>query len=472
MPDKSQCEIGIFGLGVMGSNVLLNMAEKGLIVAGYNRDINKIKGLGQESLKHAIHVTDDIKAFVQLLKRPRRVMLLVPAGPIVDSVIEELLPFLSTGDLIIDAGNSYFKDTNIRTSKLKKEGIQFLGIGISGGEYGARHGPSIMPGGEKEAYNQIHLVLEAIAAKVRGEPCVTYLGAGSSGHFVKMVHNGIEYAIMQLISETYDLMRRGLGLSDDQLCNVYTQWNKGELNSYLIEITSSIFDKVDDKTGKKLIDNILDVAKQNGTGMWTTQSAMELQIPAPTIDAAVTMRDLSVLVTDREQISEVFQFSVETPIDNKEMFITTLHDALFTAMIIAYAQGMAILNAASDEYQYGLSLESVSKIWRGGCIIRAALLDDICVAFKSNKDLSNLMLDPDMAVKIKKHQASLRKIVSQAPALGIPIPGLMSALGYLDAFRSRILPANLIQAQRDYFGSHNYDRIDTKGTFHTDWEKK
>jgi 6-phosphogluconate dehydrogenase len=472
MINKPQCEIGIIGLGVMGRNLLLNMADKGFTVAGFDKDPSKVKSLQDESKNHTIHDTTDIEEFIKMLKPPRSVMLLVPAGPIVDSVIEELVPLLSSGDLIIDAGNSYFKDTNIRTNKLKEKSIQFLGIGVSGGEYGARHGPSIMPGGSKAAYDQIHLVLEAIAAKVKSEPCVTYLGSGSSGHFVKMVHNGIEYAIMQLISESYDLMKRGLGLNDEKLHDVYSQWNKGELNSYLIEITSHIFEKIDDKTGKKLVDNILDVAKQNGTGMWTTQSAMELQMPAPTIDAAVTMRDLSVFINERKQISKIYQLSATQLIDDNEKFITTLHDALFTAVIISYAQGMAILKAASDKYQYGLSLDSVAKIWRGGCIIRAALLEDISTAFSENKDLLNLMLDPHVATKIMKHEGSLRKIVSQTPALGIPIPGLMSALGYLDAFRSNVLPANLIQAQRDYFGSHSYDRIDTKGTFHTQWGEK
>ncbi len=281
--NKPQCEIGVFGLGVMGSNLLLNMADHGFTVAGYNRDISKLKNITEGPTKDNIHITSDIKAFVELHRLPRAIMLLVPAGPVVDSVIEDLLPYLEPGDLIIDAGNSYYKDTDVRTNKLKDKGIQFLGIGVSGGEYGARHGPSIMPGGSKTAYERVHKVLEAIAANVKREPCVTYLGAGSSGHYVKMVHNGIEYGIMQLISESYDLMKRGAGVNNDQLHKIYSEWNKGELNSYLIEITADIFAKEDDTGHNKLIDKIIGVAEQNGTGMWTARSAMELQVPVPTL---------------------------------------------------------------------------------------------------------------------------------------------------------------------------------------------
>jgi len=472
MANKTPCEIGIIGLGVMGRNMLLNMADHGFTVAGYDKDPNQVNSLRMEAEHRTIHDTVDIQAFVAMLRRPRAMLLLVPAGPIVDSVIQDLLPYLEQGDLIIDAGNSYFKDTDIRTSNLKTKGIQFLGIGVSGGEYGARHGPSIMPGGSKQAYDRIHEVLEAITAKVNHEPCVTYLGAGSSGHFIKMVHNGIEYAIMQLISETYDLMKRGLGLHDDQLRDVYSEWNKGELNSYLIEITSHIFAKVDDKTGKKLINAIVDVAKQNGTGMWTAKSAMELQVPVPTIDLAVTMRDLSVFVQERHASSAIYTRAIGSIKTPHKQFITELRDALYTGMIIVYAQGFALLKVASDQYQYDLSLEAIARIWRGGCIIRAALLNDICAAFHAKSDLSNLILAPNLSPKIKEYQESLRKIVSQTVEIGIPIPGLMSALGYLDALRSNWLPANLVQAQRDYFGSHHYERIDAKGEFHTEWGEK
>jgi 6-phosphogluconate dehydrogenase len=379
---------------------------------------------------------------------------------------------LGKGDLIIDAGNSYFKDTDVRARNLAAKGIQFLGVGVSGGEEGARHGPSIMPGGPKEAYERVRPVFEAVAAKVSGDPCVTWLGPGSAGHFVKMVHNGIEYAVMQLIAETYDLMKRGLALSDDQLREVFSAWNKGELNGYLVEITSHIFSKVDERTGQRLIDEILDVAKQKGTGMWTSQSAMELQVPIPTIDLAVAMRDLSVFAKERELASAIFQRSRQRFTGDHDRFLTQLGRALFAGMIIIYAQGMALLAVASGKYGYDLNLEAVARIWRGGCIIRAALLEDICAAFHARRDLPNLLLDPKLSHKVMEHQEDLRQVVCQAAESGVPTPGLMVSLGYLDAYRSAWLPANLIQAQRDYFGAHTYERVDAKGTFHTEWEKE
>jgi 6-phosphogluconate dehydrogenase len=396
----------------------------------------------------------------------------VPAGAPVDSVIKDVSPHLDEGDLIIDAGNSYFKDTDVRGRNLAAKGIQFLGVGVSGGEEGARHGPSIMPGGPKEAYERVHAVFEAVAAKVNGAPCVTWLGSGSAGHFVKMVHNGIEYAVMQLIAETYDLMKRGLALSDDQLREVFSAWNKGELNGYLMEITSHIFSKVDERTGQRLIDEILDVAKQKGTGMWTSQSAMELQVPIPTIDLAVAMRDLSVFAKERELASAIFQRSRQRFTGDHDRFLTQLGRALFAGMIIIYAQGMALLAVASGKYGYDLNPEAVARIWRGGCIIRAALLEDICAAFHARRDLPNLLLDPNLSRKVMEHQEDLRQVVCQAAESGVPTPGLMVSLGYLDAYRSAWLPANLIQAQRDYFGAHTYERVDAKGTFHTEWEKE
>jgi 6-phosphogluconate dehydrogenase len=329
-----------------------------------------------------------------------------------------------------------------------------------------------MPGGPKEAYERVRPVFEAVAAKVSGDPCVTWLGPGSAGHFVKMVHNGIEYAVMQLIAETYDLMKRGLALSDDQLREVFSAWNKGELNGYLVEITSHIFSKVDERTGQRLIDEILDVAKQKGTGMWTSQSAMELQVPIPTIDLAVAMRDLSVFAKERELASAIFQRSRQRFTGDHDRFLTQLGRALFAGMIIIYAQGMALLAVASGKYGYDLNLEAVARIWRGGCIIRAALLEDICAAFHARRDLPNLLLDPNLSRKVMEHQEDLRQVVCQAAESGVPTPGLMVSLGYLDAYRSAWLPANLIQAQRDYFGAHTYERVDAKGTFHTEWEKE
>jgi 6-phosphogluconate dehydrogenase len=470
--NKVLCEMGIIGLGVMGNNLLLNMADHGFIVAGYDTDLKKVNNLKQVSQKHTVHNTTDIKTFIGLLRRPRAILLLVPAGSIVDSVIQDLLPHLEKGDLIIDAGNSYFKDTDRRITNLKSKGFEFMGVGISGGEEGARHGPSIMPGGSLEAYHRIRLVLEAIAAKADNTPCVTYLGPGSCGHFVKMVHNGIEYGIMQLIAETYDLMKRGLHLEDDQLRDLYSEWNKGDLNSYLIEITSKIFDKIDDKTGKKLINTILDMAAQNGTGMWTTQSAMELQVPVPTIDVAVTQRDLSVFVKERLAISAIYQKPTSHFHHNQQSFISDLHQALFASILIVFIQGMALLKQASNKYEYNLDLEAIATIWRGGCIIRSKLLEDIRSAFHKQPNLSNLLLDIHLSEKLMANQIGLRKTILQAIELGIPVPGFMSTLAYLDAYRSPWLPANLIQAQRDYFGSHRYERNDIKGSFHTEWEEK
>ena len=469
---KQTYEIGMIGLGVMGRNFLLNMADHGFHVAGYDKDKDKVDALQKEAVAREIYGAENIQDFIGSLRKPRAVMMLVPAGAPVDSVINELSGMLEPGDLIIDAGNSYFKDTDFRARKLAEKSIQYLGVGVSGGEEGARYGPSIMPGGTKEAYERIRHVFEAAAAKVNNKPCVTYLGSGSAGHFVKMVHNGIEYSIMQLISETYDIMKRGLKFNDDQLHEVYNTWNKNELNSYLMEITSNIFSKVDAKTNKRLIDEILDVARQKGTGMWTSQSAMELQVPTPTIDLAVAMRDLSVFEKQLKNADRVLHRSEKKFDGDKNLFLTKLHNALFTAVIISYAQGMALLSAASDKYEYHLDLEAVAGIWKGGCIIRAALLEDIEAAFHANRNLPNLLLDPYLSKKVMENQEDLRFVVCQACELGIPVMGLMVSLGYIDAYRSSWLPANLIQAQRDYFGAHTYERIDAKGSFHTEWLKK
>jgi 6-phosphogluconate dehydrogenase len=469
---KQSYEIGMVGLGVMGRNFLLNLADHGFHVAGYDKDLDKVNALQREAEAREIHGASNIQDFIELLKKPRAVMMLVPAGAPVDSVINELTGLLEPGDLIIDAGNSYYKDTDIRARKLAGKNIWYLGVGISGGEEGARFGPSIMPGGSKKSYERVRLMFEAAAAKVNNEPCVTYLGPGSAGHFVKMVHNGIEYSVMQLISETYDLMKRGLNFNDDQLQDVYEEWNKGELNSYLVEITSRIFSKVDKETNKRLIDEILDVARQKGTGMWTSQSAMELQVPTPSIDLAVAMRDLSVFEKQREIASKVLHRSMRRFNGDKKNFLKQLHSALYAAVIITYAQGMAILSAASEKYEYNLDLESVARIWRGGCIIRASLLENIREAFRKKRDLPNLLLDSDLSQKVMKNQEHFRQVVCRAIELGIPAMGLMVSLGYLDAYRSSWLPANLIQAQRDFFGAHTYERIDAKGTFHTEWLEK
>ena len=464
-------EIGMVGLGVMGRNFLLNMADHGFSVAGYDQDRAKVEALRQEAKERDVRGADDIKEFIGLLRKPRAVMMLVPAGAPVDSVIKDLLPYLQPGDLIIDGGNSYFKDTNLRGRVLAGKGIQFLGVGVSGGEEGARHGPSIMPGGPEGAYERVRPIFEAAAAKVEGDPCVAWLGPGSAGHFVKMVHNGIEYGVMQLLAETYDLMKRGLGLNDDELHDVYAAWNRGELNGYLVEITSHIFARVDEKTGKRLIDEILDEAKQKGTGMWTSQSAMELQVPMPTIDVAVAMRNLSVLEIQRRRAGVLLLEPGRGFDGDREKFLNQLGRALYAAMIVTYAQGMAVLTVASEKHQYQFNLETVARIWRGGCIIRAALLEHLRAAYRRQPGLPNLLLDGELANKVKTRAADLRRVVSTAAELGRPAPGFMTALAYLDGYRSPWLPANLIQAQRDYFGAHTYERIDAKGTFHTDWEK-
>ncbi len=468
---NKKCEIGIIGLGVMGQNLLLNMLDKGFTVTGYDTNAEQVHLLNEVSQKQ-IHTTTDIQEFIATLAQPRAIMLLVPAGEAVDFVIQQISPYLQSGDLIIDAGNSYFKDTDIRIAGLAKQGIQFMGIGISGGEEGARHGPSIMPGGSKTAYDRIAPILQAIAAKINNEPCEAYLGPGSAGHFVKMVHNGIEYGVMQLIAETYDLMKRGLHFEDNQIRDVYSNWNTGPLKSYLIEITSEIFEKTDEQTGKRLINEIVDIARQNGTGRWTSQSAMELQVPTPTIDIALAMRDLSVLKKERKQAQEKYKRILKSTHIDPILSTTQLGHALYAAILITYAQGMALLKVASDHYQYELTLETVARLWRGGCIIRATLLDDISNAFHTNETLSNLLLDPDLSQKLMKNQKDLRYIVCQSATLGIPIPGLMASLSYLDSYRSVNLPANLIQAQRDYFGAHCYEKKEMNGTFHTKWREK
>jgi len=471
MQPQQRYEISMVGLGVMGRNLLLNMADHGFSVAGYDKDLSKVEALRKESADRDIRGADNIHDFIGLLRPPRAVMMLVPAGPPVDSVIEDLLPNLDKGDLIIDAGNSYFKDTNLRARNLAAKGIQFLGVGVSGGEDGARHGPSIMPGGPKEAFERVRLVFEAVAAKVNGDPCVSWLGPGSAGHFVKMVHNGIEYGVMQLIAETYDLMKRGLGLTDDELHDVYSEWNNCELNGYLMEITGHIFIQSDETSGERLIDEILDVARQKGTGMWTSQSAMELHVPIPTIDMAVVMRDLSTFEDQRERIGALLQRPMEPFVGDRDAFLMQLRRALHVGLIMTYAQGLALLAVASEKYEYHLDLEAVAHIWQGGCIIRAALLEDIRTAFRNEPGLSNLLLDPDIWGKVMVSEEDLRRVVCSAAELGLPALGLMTALGYLDSYRSAWLPANLIQAQRDYFGAHTYERIDAKGTFHTEWEK-
>jgi 6-phosphogluconate dehydrogenase len=466
------CDLGLIGLGVMGRNFVLNLADHGFAVAVYNRTAERTRDfLEKEVGGRDIRAGYSLKEFAGLLKKPRAVLMLVAAGDPVDAVIKEILPFLDSGDLLIDCGNSHFTDTNRRARQISGKGLLYMGMGISGGEAGARLGPSLMPGGPKAGYERIRTMVEAAAAKVNGDPCVAYLGPGSAGDYVKMVHNGIEYGIMQLIAETYDLMKRGLGLKPEELQAVYQQWNQSELNSYLVEITAKIFGRRDERTGRPLIDLILDRAKQKGTGMWTSWDAMDLQAATPTIDVAVVMRDLSGNQEERQEGSKVLRGPQIAFGGNKERFIGKLQNALYAGMIVTYAQGMALLKKASQAYKYGLDLEAVARIWRGGCIIRAALLEEIRAAYKNRPDLDNLVLDPHLGQAFMLRQGDLRDVVGVAVDLGLPAPGFMASLAYFDAYRSPRLPANLIQAQRDFFGAHTYERVDAEGSFHTEWDK-
>ncbi len=462
--------LGMVGLGIIGRNLMLNMADHGFPVAGYDTDLTKVELLRTETEGRPIQTAVTAKELVAKLRVPRTVMMLVPAGRPVDAVIHDVLPYLSSGDMLIDGGNSYYRDTDLRAKALSERGILFMGVGLSGGEYGARHGPSLMPGGPKEGYERVRAIFEAVAAKVNGDPCVAYMGPGSAGHYVKMVHNGIEYGILESIAETYAFLKRALGLEDGELTKVYNQWNRGKLNAYLVEITAEIFLVTDEKTGKLLVDVILDEAKQLGTGKWTSQDAMDLRVPIPTIDISVAMRNLSALKDQREVGSRLLKGPVPEFGGDRQQFIDQLENALYVAMLVSFAQGMAVLRAASEAYDYHLNLETIARIWRGGCIIRAAMLESIRSAFREQPDLPNLMLNGEIAKALASAQGDLRPIVRSSADWGIVASALMASLAYYDGYRSAWLPANLIQAQRDYFGAHTYERVDEKGIFHTEWE--
>ena len=470
MENTNAFDFGMIGLGVMGRNFLLNLADHGFAVAGLDLDEAKVKTLAAEA-KEGIRVsaTQSDREFIAMLKKPRVIMMLVPAGKPVDAVVDGLLPYIEAGDIIIDGGNSLFSDTNRRVAELAEKNIHFLGVGVSGGEKGARYGPSIMPGGNKEAYERVRPMFEAVAAKVNGEPCVTWLGENSAGNYVKMVHNGIEYGLMQLISEAYDVLKKGMGLNDEDIRTTFAAWDQGELKSFLLEITAEIFGYKDEITGDLLVNLISDRARQKGTGKWTSQNAMDLQVPLQTIDMAVTLRDTSAYKELRQEISGVYK-NITDKI-KAEVTITTeqLRKAFYTSSLITYAQGMAMLAAADKEYTYDYQLSEIARIWRGGCIIRSACLEDIRNAFKINPALSNLLLDPQLSKKLTDYQADLRQTIVFAVNRGIPTAALMASVSYLDSFRSAKLPTNLIQAQRDYFGSHTYERIDQGGIFHTQW---
>lgn len=459
------------GLGTMGRNLLLNMADHGFAVAGYDKDPSKISLLEKEGNGKAVKGFDAVKDFVDSLQQPRVIMMLVPAGKIVDSVINDLLPFLSKGDIIIDGGNSHFTDTEERVKRLQQEGLHFFGMGISGGEEGARKGPSMMPGGDLAAYQHMQPVFEAIAAKVNGEPCVTYIGPGASGHFVKMVHNGIEYALMQLIADTYEILKTSFRADNKTIHDVFAEWNKGRLQSYLIEITADIF-AYTNPDGSYLVDQIKDAAKAKGTGKWTTQISTDLELPVPTIDVAVAMRDLSKYKSLREKAASVYPGEKQHHNSLTNEWISKLEEAYYFSMIMIYAQGMHLLSKASAEYKYDLNLAAIAKIWRGGCIIRAAFLENMYNAFSKNKNLEHLLLDKDISSMVPATAAAAREVVISQTGSGISVPAYSSALSYFDAIRSGQMPTNLVQAQRDYFGAHTYELTGKEGVFHTEWKKE
>ncbi|RFZ81454.1 NADP-dependent phosphogluconate dehydrogenase [Mucilaginibacter terrenus] len=464
---------GMIGLGVMGRSLLLNMADHGFAVAGHDKDQGKVDSLNQEGDKFAVKGFIDVNEFIQSLTTPRAIMMLVPAGKPVDSVIAELSPLLDKGDILIDGGNSHFTDTNRRVEELEAKGLHFFGMGVSGGEEGARKGPSMMPGGDKDAYNVMKPIFEAIAAKVDDAPCVTYIGPGASGHFVKMVHNGIEYGIMQLLAETYEIMKKGLKMDNAHIGEVFARWNDGRLQSFLLDITKDIFKFNAPGTDHLLLDDIKDEARAKGTGKWTSQSAMDLQAPIPTVDTAVAMRDLSKYKELRTKAAGIYSTADHQQIEgNKEELLTALEQAFYFTMIISYAQGMHMLSNASAEYKYDLKLDEIAKIWRGGCIIRSKFLENIYGAYGKDPKLAHLLLDGDVSDIVTSLLPGIRKVVAAAVNAGIAAPAYAASLSYFDAFRSERMPSNLTQAQRDYFGAHTYELIGKEGTFHTQWTAK
>jgi 6-phosphogluconate dehydrogenase len=474
--------IGVVGLGVMGANLARNIAGKGFRVAGYDLDAAKTRAFAADqtdgSAMAGVEAPDQLMA---VLERPRRILVMVPAGAPVDSVIAHLRPHLAPGDILIDGGNSFFRDTDRRSDELAAAGFRFVGMGVSGGEEGALRGPSLMPGGPREAWEALAPILRAIAAKAEdGEPCVAYMGPRGAGHYVKMIHNGIEYGDMQLIAEVYDVLGRAGGMAAREIADVFSAWNEGELKSYLVEITARVLERVDADTGRPLVDLILDEAQQKGTGKWMSQNAFDVGAPIPTVNAAVEARLLSALKSERVAASKALQGPAPAPVAQGERnsvaqgfgpadLIETTRRALYAAKITSYAQGMALLRLASEEYKYGIDLAGVAGIWRAGCIIRAALLSDIRAAFTRNPALANLMLDDRFAAALATGQQALRDAVGTAILAGIPVPALSASLAYYDAYRSARLPANLTQAQRDFFGAHTYRRVDRDGVFHTEW---
>lgn len=463
-------QIGVIGLAVMGKNLAMNIEGKGYSVAIYNRSRQKTDEMLEEVQGRNFVAAYTIEEFVQQLEKPRKILLMVKAGAPTDVTIEQLKPYLEKGDILIDGGNTFFADTQRRNRELNELGIHFIGTGVSGGEEGALKGPSIMPGGQKEAYDLVAPIFKDIAASVNGEACTTYIGPDGAGHYVKMVHNGIEYGDMQLICEAYFLLKNILGLDAKELHQVFSEWNKGELDSYLIEITADIFTKLDDETGKPLVDVILDTAGQKGTGKWTSQSALDLGVPLPIITESVFARFISAMKDERVVASKALKGPSGGRFEGqKEAFIESVRKALYTSKICSYAQGFAQMRAASEEYGWDLKYGDIAMIFRGGCIIRAQFLQKIKDAYDRDPNLRNLLLDPYFKDIVENYQDALREIIGVAINNGIPVPCFSAALAYYDSYRSPILPANLLQAQRDYFGAHTYERIDKEGIFHTNW---
>jgi len=467
----SKQPIGVVGMAVMGRNLALNIASRGHKVSIYNRSREKTEEVMADSPDAGLVPTYTLQEFVDSLETPRRILLMVKAGAGTDAVIEELKPLLSKGDVLIDGGNTFFQDTRRRNQELADAGFHFIGTGVSGGEEGALKGPSIMPGGPKDAYELVAPILTEIAAKAEdGTPCVTYVGPDGAGHYVKMVHNGIEYGDMQLISESYAVLKQALGLSNAELADIYTQWNEGELDSYLIEITSRIFRKRDDRTDADLVDIVLDRAAQKGTGKWTSQSALDLGIPLPLITESVFARIVSSLKDERVAAAKVLAGPDAPAFDgDKAAFIEAVRKALYLSKIVSYAQGFAQMRAASDEYDWNLQYGEIAKIFRAGCIIRARFLQKITEAYARDDKLANLLLDPYFQKIAADYQGALREVVGTAVKLGIAVPCFASAIAYYDSYRSARLPANLLQAQRDFFGAHTFERTDAEGSFHADW---
>jgi len=467
----TRAQIGMVGLGVMGKSLALNIANRGYTVCVYNRTGSKTKAfLNGPAREKAIIGTFSYEEFTKILEKPRKIILMVKAGQVVDDVINGLKPFLEPGDILVDGGNSFFLDTQQRALKLADEGLRFLGLGITGGEEVTMVGPSMMVGGDQSAWEIIaQILIDAAAIAEDGAPCVDHLGPSGAGHYVKMVHNGIEYGLMQLISEAYDVLHQCLGLEADVLGDLFDSWNKGDLSSYLIDITAEIFHTIDQETGKPVVDLILDEAQQKGTGKWTSQNAMDVGAPLHTINAAVTNRIISGMKPLRVEASQLIKGPEVNLEKQRQQLIDTVREALYAGFILTYAQGFDLMRLASEEYHFGLDMQTIARIWRAGCVIQSALLDEVMRAYQQDKKLSNLLLDDYFRQLIIPRQGAMRYVIKNAVSNGIPVYALSASLAYFDAFRAARLPANLLQAQRDYFGAHGYRRVDKEGHFHTIW---